>query len=67
MMARYKMYIDIWDGLDPDQYGITASSMPGAKPESTKRLVFEVSIPDEWIYKQDKTSTKIIEPKESED
>jgi hypothetical protein len=47
------MYIDVWPGLDPSRFCVMATSQPGQKGETAKRIAFDVTIPDSLIFQTD--------------
>ena len=49
-MSKYRMYIDIYEGLDPKQYGLGATTQPGKLYKGSKRIAFDVTIPDEIMF-----------------
>lgn len=56
---KVRFYVDLWPGLYPGQYALTATTSPGVKSENTKRLAFDVAIPDELIYRHDAVSPEV--------
>ena len=46
---KYTFYIDFYAGINPAQFGLTAMTIPNKKIEGSKRIAFDVVIPDELI------------------
>ena len=62
-MATYTMYTDIYPGLNPAQYGLQASTVPGQKTAGVKRIAFDVVIPDEMMFDVDGYVAEVTRPK----
>ena len=62
-MTTYTMYIDILEGLDPAQYGLCATTRPTKKMKNSKRISFEVTIPEELLYEVDGNAAHVTRPK----
>ena len=60
MIVRF--YTDLWTGLDPPKHTLFATTSPTNKSKSTKRLAFDVMIPDHLIYDIDAVSPEIASP-----
>ena len=50
---KIRMYMDFWPGLDPARSTIYATNTPHVKMATTKRIAFDVTIPDALIYDHD--------------
>lgn len=61
-MAKYRFYVDLWPGLNPQQYGLTATTRPGSKTTGTRRVAFDVAIPDEILFQVDAHSPEVSRP-----
>ena len=48
-MPKYRFFIDLWPGLNPSQFGLTATTQPLVKGMGVKRVAFDVEIPDEVL------------------
>lgn len=65
-MPKFTMYIDLYPGIDPAQFGLSATTRPGKKTEGTKRIAFDVVIPDEMLFDIDGHAAEVTRPKETE-
>ncbi len=63
-MAKFTFYIDIYPGLDINQYGLMATTNPGRKSEGSKRIAFDVTIEDETINDIDAHAAAVSKPKQ---
>jgi len=61
-MVKYRMYIDLYAGIDPAQYGLHATTKPGVKIENAKRIAFDVVIPDEIMFDVDAVAAEVTRP-----
>lgn len=64
---KLRFYVDLYPGMDPSKYGIYAHTQPSAKPEGSKRLAFDVAIPDSLLFGIDAVSPEVGKPEEVED
>ena len=62
-MATYTMYIDLYPGLNPTQWGLQATTTPGQKTAGVKRIAFDVVIPDEIMFDVDGYAAEVTRPK----
>ena len=63
-MAKFTMYIDLYPGLDPAQFGLSATTKPLRKSDGTKRVAFDVTIPDEMLHDIDGYAAEVSRPRE---
>jgi hypothetical protein len=66
-MMKLRFYVDIWPGLDPARYAVFATTQPAAKSENTKRVAFDVAIPDNILFEIDAVSPEVSRPEQVED
>ena len=66
-MAKHTFYIDFYPGLNVSQYGLSATTIPAKKLDGTKRISFDVTIPDELIYDIDGYASEVTKPKLTDD
>ena len=66
-MAKHTFYIDFYPGLNPANYGLTATTIPNKKFNGVKRISFDVTIPDELIYDIDGYASEVTRPKLTDD
>jgi hypothetical protein len=50
---KIRMYIDLYPGIDPAKWGLCAYSNPSAKNEGSRRIAFDVTIPDSLLFQID--------------
>lgn len=62
-MSKYRFYIDIYQGLDPKQFGLSANTNPPMKNTGSKRIAFDVTIPDELMFDVDGYAAEVTKPK----
>ncbi len=60
---KHTFYIDWYEGLNPSQFGLTATTIPNKKMAGTKRISFDVVIPDELIYEIDGHAAEVTNPR----
>lgn len=63
---KIRFYVDLWPGIDPQRYLITASTTPQTKPVGTKRIAFDVDIPDSLMFGVDGVAAGTSKPEETE-
>ncbi len=63
---KVRFYCDVWPGQDITRFPLFAQTATVIKSEGCKRLSFDVSIPDEWIFGTSVHSPELIEAKENE-
>ena len=47
---KFRFYADLFTGNDPTHHGLFALTKPGSKPEGSKRVAFDVEIPDSIVF-----------------
>ena len=52
-MATFRMYVDIWPGMDTVQFELAATTRPPRKRDGVKRVAFDIEIPDEILFDVD--------------
>ncbi len=50
---KLRFYIDLYPGMNPSQFAVYANTQPGAKSEGTRRIAFDVTIPDSLMFQVD--------------
>jgi hypothetical protein len=50
---KIRFYANIWHGFNPATSHLFAYTSPGAKAAGTKRIMFEVDVPDSFIIPVD--------------
>ena len=63
---KLRFYVDLWPGIDPLRYGLSATTQPCAKTDGWRRLAFDVAIPDNLLYEIDAISPEVGRPEEVE-
>jgi hypothetical protein len=58
-MMKMRFYVDLYPGMDPARYGLCAWTQPSAKTEGTKRLAFDVAIPDSLLFGLDAVAPEV--------
>lgn len=56
---KLRFYVDLYPGMDPARYGLFAATQPSVKTEGTKRLAFDVAIPDSLLFGLDAVSPEV--------
>jgi len=56
---KLRFYVDLWPGIDPLRYGLSATTQPCAKTDGWRRLAFDVAIPDNLLYEIDAVSPEV--------
>ena len=64
---KLRFYVDLWPGMDPARYAVTATTQPCAKTVGCKRLAFDVAIPDALLLGVDAVSPEVGKVEEVED
>lgn len=59
---KFRFYVDLFPGMDPARYGLCAWTQPSAKTEGTKRVAFDVTIPDEIVFGLDAVAPEVSRP-----
>lgn len=59
---KYRFYVDLFPGLDPARYGLYATTQPSMKLENSKRIAFDVTLPDDIVYGIDAVVTEVGRP-----
>jgi hypothetical protein len=59
---KLRLYTDLWPGMDPQRYAVIATTQPGPKSDGTKRIAFDVTIPDSLIYAIDGHAAEVSTP-----
>ena len=59
---KFRFYVDMFPGCDPARYGLCAWTQPSAKPEGSKRVAFDVTIPDEIVFGLDAVAPEVSRP-----
>ena len=57
MILRF--YVDLWPGMDPARYGLSANTQPWEKTEGCKRVAFDVAIPDSLLFGLDAVAPEV--------
>lgn len=47
---KLRFYIDLFPGINPQQFPVVAVTNPHAKSEGSKRIAFDVEIPDSLLF-----------------
>lgn len=61
---KITMYVDLWPGLDPNRYGLLATSQPPAKGHACRRIAFDVTIPDSLLFEIDGHAAEVSSVRE---
>lgn len=56
---KIRFYVDLFPGVDPLRHAMFANTSPGAKTEGSKRLAFDVAIPDAMLFGIDAISPEV--------
>ena len=64
---KLRFYVDLWPGCDPARYGLMAMTQPGAKTEGSKRVAFDVTIPDSLMFGVDAVAPEVSKTEVVED
>ena len=58
---KLRFYIDFWNSSIDYQLktGVIAQTQPPAKAEGLKRVAFDVTIPDEFLYETDLVAAEV--------
>lgn len=59
---KVRFYVDLWPGLDPSRYALIATTQPCAKTEPSKRVAFDVTIPDSLLFGLDAVAPEVSHP-----
>ena len=59
---KVRFYVDLFPGIDPSRHGLWAWTEPSAKTEGSKRIAFDVTIPDELIFGLDAVVPEVSRP-----
>ncbi len=64
---KMRFYVDLYPGMDPARYGLCAWTHPSAKTEGTKRVAFDVAIPNSLLFGLDAVAPEVGKVEEVED
>jgi len=56
---KIRLYLDLWPGINPQTHNLCAWSQPKQKISTTKRLAFDVQIPDALLFEIDAISPEV--------
>ncbi len=56
---KVRFYVDLWPGIDPSRHALIAWTQPGEKIPRSKRVAFDVVIPDSLLFGVDAVSPEV--------
>lgn len=56
---KLRFYLDLWPGLNPERYQLMATTQPIEKIAGTRRIAFDVTIPDSLMFQVDGVASEV--------